>query len=77
LGQVGHGGGDGAIRPKSLERWRRLTLLAQNPPDGWILLEDANDLADFLEATGRTVPRSKWADEAIAAQQAAQMEGLF
>jgi hypothetical protein len=45
--------------------------------DNWILLEDANDLCDFLEACGRTVPRSKWADEAIAAATAGAMEGLF
>lgn len=45
-------------------------------PD-YLLLEDANDLADFLEATRRTVPRARWADEAISAAIEAQMEGMF
>ncbi len=45
-------------------------------PD-WTLLEDANDLADFLEATGRTVPRARWAEEAIAAASASAIEGFF
>jgi hypothetical protein len=34
-------------------------------------------LADFLEATGQTVPRQKWAVEAILAAQRAANEGLF
>ena len=46
---------DGAIRPKSLSRWRRLTLLAQGTMPPMMLLEDAEDLCDFCEATGRTV----------------------
>ena len=47
---------DGAIRPKSLSRWRRLTLLAQGTQPPMMLLEDAEDVCDFLEATRRTVP---------------------
>lgn len=42
-----------------------------------ILLEDANDLVDFLEATGRTIPREKWAVESMAAAQSEAMEGLI
>jgi hypothetical protein len=41
------------------------------------LLEDANDLVDFLEVTRRTIPRTSWADEAIAAAHADRLEGLF
>jgi hypothetical protein len=54
-----------------------LTLLAQGPTPDWVLLEDARDVADFLEASGRTVPRSAWVEEAIAARNEAQLEGLF
>jgi hypothetical protein len=42
-----------------------------------MLLEDAEDLCDFLEATKRTVRAAQWATEAIAAAQVEQMEGLF
>jgi len=42
-----------------------------------LLLEDANHLCDFLEYSRRTIPRSRWADESIAAIQAAAMEGFF
>jgi hypothetical protein len=42
-----------------------------------ILLEDANDLVDFLEFAGRTIPRHKWAVESIAAVQRAALEGMF
>jgi len=42
-----------------------------------LLLEDANDLCDFLEATKRTVRRAGWAEDSIAAAQAAQWEGFF
>ena len=42
-----------------------------------MLLEDANDVTDFLEACRCTVRRSIWADEAIAAAKIEQMEGLF
>lgn len=46
-----------------------------------MLLEDAMDLAGILEGTGRTIPRDRWADEAIehaAGRRAAQsLEGLF
>ena len=40
-----------------------------------ILLEDAIDLCDFLEATKRTIPRSKWAVESIAAAQKSEPRG--
>jgi hypothetical protein len=46
-------------------RWRRLTLLAQGTLPDVILLEDANDIALFLEATGRTVLRRRWCEEAV------------
>lgn len=42
-----------------------------------ILLEDAIDLCDFLEATKRTIPRSRWAVESIAAAQRANFEAMF
>jgi hypothetical protein len=42
-----------------------------------ILLEDAIDLCDFFEATKRTVPRSKWAVESIAAVEKANLETMF
>jgi hypothetical protein len=42
-----------------------------------VLLEDAEDLCDFLEATRRTVPARRWAEEVIAAAQAAAVEGIF
>ena len=56
----------GMAAERNLPRWRRLTLwLLSKPPDR-MLLEDANDLAGFMELTGRTIPRSRWAEEAIA-----------
>ena len=64
-------------RPKSFQRWQRLTLLAQGPMPEYVLLEDVYDLTDFLEATGRTIPRTKWADESIAALSAQEVDGLF
>jgi hypothetical protein len=42
-----------------------------------LLLEDAEDLCDFLQATRRTVPARRWAAEIIAAEQAEQVEGIF
>ena len=42
-----------------------------------MLLEDAEDLCDFLEACRRTVPAHRWATEIIAAANAEQIEGLF
>jgi hypothetical protein len=41
------------------------------------MLEDANDLCEFYEATGRTIHRSRWATESIAAVQRRQNEGIF
>jgi hypothetical protein len=58
-------------------RWRRLTLLAQGTLPPMMLLEDAEDICDFLLLTGRTVRPSRWAVEAIAAVQADAVEGLF
>lgn len=60
-----------------MERWRRLTLLAQGPMPPIMPLEDAEDLSVFLLTTGRTVRPSRWAVEAIAAAQADQIEGIF
>jgi hypothetical protein len=60
-----------------MKRWRRLTLLAQGQMPDLVLLEDAEDLCDFLIVTRRTMPPSRWADEAIAAKGAAELEGLF
>jgi len=51
--------------------------MANSPLPSLILLEDAIDLCDFLEATRRTIPRSKWADESIAAAQRANLEAMF
>jgi len=42
-----------------------------------VLFEDAIDLCDFLEATRRTVRRSLWAEESIAAAQESHLEGFF
>ena len=42
-----------------------------------MLLEDAEDVCDFLGVTRRTIPASRWATEAIAAKSAADLEGLF
>jgi hypothetical protein len=58
-------------------RWRRLTLLAQGPMPPMMLLEDAEDLCDFFQVTGRTVRASKWASEVIDLMQAEAVEGLF
>lgn len=58
-------------------RWRKLTLLANSSLPPRILLEDANDLLLFFELTGRTIPRSKWAIESIAAAAARKLEGMF
>ena len=45
-------GRDGAIRPKSLTRWRRLTLLRKGPMPPMMLLEDAEDVCDFFRRHG-------------------------
>ena len=42
-----------------------------------VLLEDAEDLCDFFQATRRTVRADKWALEVIQAAQVNAMEGLF
>ena len=42
-----------------------------------MLLEDAEDVCDFLEVTRRTVRAGRWALEAIASSQVEAMEGLF
>jgi hypothetical protein len=51
--------------------------MAQGGLPPFVLLEDASDLADFLEATERTVPRTRWAVESIQAAAAAANEALF
>jgi hypothetical protein len=51
-------------------------MMSGTLPD-FVLLEDANDLADFYEATRRTIARGKWAEESIAAGRRKQMESLF
>jgi hypothetical protein len=35
------------------------------------------DLCDFLEATGRTIPRTRWAIESIQAVQRRNLEAMF
>jgi hypothetical protein len=50
-------------------------LANSSPP--LILLEDAIDLVDFYEATGKTIPRTKWAVESIAAVQRRNLEAIF
>lgn len=42
-----------------------------------MLLEDAEDLSDFLLATRRTIHPARWAREAIAAAEAAAVDGMF
>jgi hypothetical protein len=54
-----------------------LTLLAQGTQPPMMLLEDAEDLCDFLEATCRTVPARRWAAEAVTAANVDAIEGLF
>jgi hypothetical protein len=54
-----------------------LTLLAQGTQPPMMLIEDAEDLCDFLLATRRTVPPSRWAEESIAAAAIEQIEGMF
>lgn len=54
----------------------RLTLLA-NGVHGPVAWDDALDLCDFLEATGRTIPRTQWAEESIALTVAASNESMF
>lgn len=54
-----------------------MTLLAQGTIPSMVLLEDAEDLCVFLQATKRTLRASKWAEEVIAAVQAEQVEGIF
>jgi hypothetical protein len=51
--------------------------MANGPLPPTILLEDANDLCGFLEAIGRTVPRSKWAVECLAAADRRQNAAVF
>jgi hypothetical protein len=51
--------------------------MAQGGLPPFVLLEDANDLADFLEATRRTVPRARWAVESIRAVAIAANEAIF
>ena len=69
--------GDGDERLPVFSRWQRLTLMANSRLPSPILLEDAIDLCDFLEATKRTIPRSKWAVESIAAVEKANLEAMF
>jgi hypothetical protein len=52
-------------------------LLAQGALPDFILLEDAEDLCDFLTATKRTIPAAKWAEEVIEAIKVEQAEGIF
>ena len=68
---------DRTLRPKSLSRWRRLTLLAQGTHPPMMLLEDAEDLCDFLQATGRTIRAAKWASEVIAADADERTRRVF
>ena len=42
-----------------------------------MLLEDAEDVCDFLEATKRTIRASQWAEEVIQAIEAERVEGIF
>jgi hypothetical protein len=51
--------------------------MAQGGLPPWVLLEDAQDLVDFLEATERTIPRTRWAVESIAAAMRVAHEAMF
>jgi hypothetical protein len=51
--------------------------MASSTLPGFVLLEDAIDLCDFLEATKRTIPRARWAVESMAAVARASNESLF
>jgi hypothetical protein len=50
--------------------------LCQGTMPDLILLEDANDLIDFLEETCRTIPRAKWAEESKAAVADAMAQNM-
>lgn len=51
--------------------------MANAPLPPVILQEDADDLLDFYEFTGRTIPRAKWAIESIRAAQRQQHQSMF
>jgi hypothetical protein len=42
-----------------------------------MLLEDAEDVCDFVLATRRTIHPARWAEEVIAAASVREVEGLF
>lgn len=54
-----------------------LTLLANSTLPDLMLLEDANDICEFLEASGRTIPRERWALEIARAISDDSHEGDF
>lgn len=45
-------------------------------PDGWPL-DDVIDACEFLEATGRTLPKDKWVEEIAARSDAASFRSLM
>lgn len=45
-------------------------------PHKHFLLEDANDLYQWAEATGKNYPAGKWVDEFVAATTMAGVSGL-
>lgn len=51
--------------------------MANAPLPPFLLLEDALDLVDFYEATGRTVPRDRWADECVAHRERAEQRAAI
>lgn len=53
-----------------------MTLLAQGTIPDLMLYEDAKELCCFLEATGRTVLRTDWAEESIAAVADAMTQNM-
>jgi hypothetical protein len=54
-----------------------LTLLAQGTLPDFLLVEDANDLIDFLEYSRRTIPRTRWATESVNALNRMAIESVF
>lgn len=54
-----------------------MTLLALGSLPDRMLLEDAEDLAIILEATGRTIPRWRWCDEYVESTNEDWAEAYF
>ena len=45
--------------------------------DGELLLEDAHDLADFMVLMRKTVPPSRWVEDAVRRDELAGLAGVM